>query len=200
VRRRLPFHLEADLPGAVTACTAVFADHGVVAIPTETFYGLAVPPDDEQALARLFALKGRPHDKAAPVVVASMQQAASLVQVPEAWVDRLAETWPAPLTVVLPAHRGGTLAVRVPAHPLLRALLEHLGPLTATSANLAGGPPAITPAEVEKTFGEGLALILDGGPTPGGLPSTLVDLTVSPPRLLRPGAWPVHPAWGVKVV
>ncbi len=198
--KRISFRSQADLSAAVAACTAVFAEHGVVAIPTETFYGLAVPLDDEQALARLFALKGRPHDKAAPVVVASIQQAATLVQVPEAWVDRLAETWPAPLTVVLPAHRGGTLAVRVPAQSLLRALLEHLGPLTATSANLAGQPPAATAAEAERALGEGLALILDGGPTPGGLPSTLVDLTVSPPCLLRPGAWPVHPAWGVKVV
>jgi L-threonylcarbamoyladenylate synthase len=197
---RIPFRWQAHLPAAVAACTAVFAAHGVVAIPTETFYGLAVPPDDQEALDRLFALKGRPREKAVPVVVASLPQAATLVHLPEAWVNRLATAWPAPLTVVLPAHRGGTLAVRVPAHPLLRALLERLGPLTATSANVAGGPPAVTPAEVEEALGEGLALILDGGAAPGGLPSTLLDLTASPPRLLRPGAWPVDPAWGVKVV
>ncbi len=198
--RRVPFHSPVDLPAAAAAVTAAFAGHLVVAIPTETFYGLAVPPDDEEGLARLFALKGRPREKAAPVVAASLQQAATLVRVPDGWWDRLAETWPAPLTVVLPAHRGGTLAVRVPAHSLLRELLERLGPLTATSANHVGGPPAVTPVEVENTFGDGLALVLDGGATPGGLPSTVVDLTASPPRLLRLGAWPVHPAWGVKVV
>ncbi len=188
------------MPAAAAALTGVFADHLVVVIPTETFYGLAVPPADEQAHARLFALKGRPQDKAVPVVVASLQQAAPLVHLPEPWRARLAGAWPAPLTAVLPAHRGGTLALRVPAHPLLRALLELVGPLTATSGNLAGGPPATTPEEVQAALGEDLALLLDGGATPGGSPSTVLDLTALPPRLLRPGAWAVPSAWGVKNV
>lgn len=198
--RRIPFRCAADVEAAAAALTAVFADHLVAAIPTETFYALAVPSADVRALACLFALKRRAPDKAVPVVAASLAQVATLVELPRPWRDRLAGAWPAPLTVVLPAHRGGTLAVRVPAHALVRALLERLGPLTATSANLAGGPPATTPAEVEGALGEHLVLLLDGGATPGGLPSTLLDLTTAPPRLLRPGAWEVPPAWGVKKV
>lgn len=197
---RIPFRSSADLPAATTAAAAAFADHLVVALPTETFYGLAVPPGDGEALARVFALKRRPQEKAVPVVVASLHQADVLVDVPERWRERLAGAWPSPLTVVVPARCGGTLAVRVPAHPLLRALLELVGPLTATSANLAGGPPATTPEEVQAALGEDLALLLDGGATPGGSPSTVLDLTSAPPRLLRPGAWTVPAGWGVKSV
>lgn len=197
---RLLFRSPADLSPAAAAVTGVFAEHQVAALPTETFYGLAVPPGDGEALARLFALKQRSQEKAVPVVVASLDQAESLVHVPATWRARLAGVWPAPLTVVLPARCGGSLAVRVPAHDLLRALLALVGPLTATSANLAGDPPATTPEQVEAALGESLALLLDGGATPGGAPSTVLDLTSARPRLLRPGAWAVPPGWGVKSV
>jgi L-threonylcarbamoyladenylate synthase len=176
--------------------------HGVVALPTETFYGLAVPPDDPVAVARVFTLKGRPAEKALPVVAASLAQLGPLAVFPEAWRRRLEAAWPAPLTVVLPSGTGfaggGNVAVRVPAHRLLRALLASVGPLTATSANRSGGPPLSRPQDVARLLGAGLALLLDGGEAPGGLPSTVVDLSGELPRLLRQGAWQVPSEWGVK--
>lgn len=197
--RVLPFTAEGHLPQAAAAVRGTLAAHGIVALPTETFYGLAVDPFDPQAVARVFALKGREAGKALLVVTASLAQAEELAAIPEAWRQRLATVWPSPLTVVFPAHRplpgsGATVAIRVPAHDLLRALLAEVGPLTATSANLSGRPPARKPEEV-LALSATIDLLLDGGPTPGGLPSTLLDLTRTPPRVLRTGAFPVPREW-----
>jgi L-threonylcarbamoyladenylate synthase len=199
-----PFFAPEDLPAAVVAVRAALAEHGVVALPTETFYGLAADPEDPVAVGGVYALKGRPGEKALPVVGASLAQLAALASFPGPWVGRLEAAWPAPLTVVVPARRptaagGDTLAVRVPAHPLLRGLLAAVGPLTATSANRSGEPPATSPRAVATALGDGLALLLDGGETPGGAPTTLLDLTAVAPRLLRPGRWTAPPEWGVKV-
>jgi len=125
-----------------------------------------------------------------------------LVRVPPAWRDRLGRTWPAPLSVVLPVVRPlaaceATAAVRVPAHDLLRALLLELGPLTSTSANRAASRALSDPEMVARNLGRGLEVLLDGGPSAGGLPSTLLDLTVDPPKMLRPGAFPLPPGWAV---
>jgi L-threonylcarbamoyladenylate synthase len=200
---RLPFVGPHDLPGALQAARAVLESHGVVALPTETFYGLAVAPDDPEAVDRVHALKGRPPEKALPVVGASLAQLERLVVVPELWRGRLEAVWPAPITVVLltagtVAGGAETLAVRVPAHRLLRALLESVGPLTATSANRSGGPPLARVEEVSRLLGEGLALLLDGGDAPGGLPSTVVDLAHGAPRMVRQGAWQPPLEWGVE--
>jgi L-threonylcarbamoyladenylate synthase len=199
---RLPFADERDLSAALKAMLKARQGHGVVALPTETFYGLAVPPDDPVAVARVFSIKGRPAEKALPVVAATVAQLGPLVVFPEAWRGRLEAAWPAPLTVVLPSRTGlaggGNVAVRVPAHPLLRALLASVGPLTATSANRSGGAPLSRPQDVARLLGAGLALLLDGGEAPGGLPSTVVELTGELPRLLRQGAWQVPSEWGVK--
>lgn len=198
--RVLPFHSPPDLAAAVAAVREVTAAHQVVALPTETFYGLAVPPADQEALARLYRLKQRPAEKLAPVVAANLAQVEALVYLDALWRERLARVWPAPLTVVLPAREGGTLAVRVPAHELLRVLLAQVGPRTATSANRSGAPPAATAEEVQAALGDELELLLDGGATPGGAPSSIVDATLTPPRLLRSGAFPVPAEWGVKSV
>jgi L-threonylcarbamoyladenylate synthase len=200
---RLPFADEHDLPEALQAVRSAHREHGVVAVPTETFYGLAVPPDDPVAVQRVFALKGRPEEKALPVVGASIAQLDPLVVVPEGWRGRLEAAWPSPLTVILTAAAtlpagGETLAVRVPGHPLLRALLAAVGPLTATSANRSGGPALARAGEVARLLGDGLALLLDGGDAPGGLSSTVVDLTRGVPRIVRQGAWQPPPEWGVK--
>ena len=203
---RLPFCNEADLPAAAAAVRDAAAGHGIVALPTETAYGLSVGPADTVAVERLFELKRRPRDKALLVVGASVEQLAPLVRIPAEWRGRLESAWPAALTVVLPAVRGtaaggagGSLAVRVPAHGLLRALLALVGPLTASSANLSGGPALTSADAVAGALGHGLALLLDGGPTPAGSPSTLIDLMSSPPRVLREGAWTPPAAWDVKV-
>ncbi len=201
--RRVPFRSEADLTAAVAAMRDVLANHEVAAVPTETFYGLSVAPSDGVAVGRIFALKGRSAEKALPVAGASLAQLSGLVAVPWAWERRLESVWPAPLTVVLPLRRPlaaapSTLAVRVPHHALLRALLAEVGPLTVTSANPSGGAPLTEPNEVSGAFPSGLALLLDGGPTPGGAPSTVLDLTAGRPRLLRAGAWMVPPEWDVE--
>jgi len=201
---RLLFRSEADLPAAAAAVRDAMSDHGVVALPTETYYGLAVDPDDDVAVERLFTLKRRPRDKALLVVGASLEQLGRLVQIPDDWRERLESAWPAPLTVVLPtaagspaAGSGRTLAVRVPASGLLRALLAVAGPITATSANCSGGEALASADAVAEVLGHGLAVLLDGGTTPGGAPSTLVDLISSPPRVLRKGPWEPPAAWGV---
>ncbi len=202
---RLPFTSESHLPAAAAALRDALAGHGIVALPTETFYGLAVDPRDGEAVERLLALKGRPREKGLLVVGASLVQLERLVSVPESWRGRLERAWPAPVTAILPVSAAprpasveGTLAVRVPASSLLRALLAVVGPLTATSANLSGGPPLATPDAVAEALTDGLALLLDGGNAPGGLPSTLLDFMSSPPRMLREGAWKPPAGWGVK--
>ncbi len=199
----VPFTLPHHIPTAVAETREALTGHGVVAVPTETFYGLAVRPDDPEAVRSVFALKRRAEGKALPVVVASFEDLAPLVVVPQGWRDRLRAAWPAPLTVVLPvrarlAGGGDTLAVRVPDHALLRALLAAVGPLTATSANRGGSPPLACPEEVATEFGGEIALLLDGGTTPGGASSTLVELTSRLPRVLRKGAWEPPPEWGVR--
>jgi L-threonylcarbamoyladenylate synthase len=138
-------------------------------------------------------MKDRAPELGLPVLCADWQQIVELVDVPERFRVKLSRIWPAPLTVVLPAKkktaaaRAGTLAVRIPAHEALRALLYRTGPLTGTSANRHGRPPC---TEIDEALGlliEDPDLVLDAGPTPGGEPSTLVDLTGVEPRLLRPG-------------
>lgn len=195
----LPFTEAHHLPAAVAAVREVLASHGVVVVPTETFYGLAVNPRDPEAVARVFAMKGREASKALLVVAANVEQAQELAVIPELWRKRLRSVWPAPLTVVFPARQplpgsGRTVAVRVPAHDLLRSLLHDVGPLTATSANLSKKPPARRPEELGLLAAE-VDLLLDGGETPGGTPSTLVDATVTPPRVLRSGCFPVPVSW-----
>ncbi|MEM7483000.1 MAG: L-threonylcarbamoyladenylate synthase [Acidobacteriota bacterium] len=179
---------------------------GVLAIPTESSYGLAAAPDDRTAVDRVFALKGRRADQPLPVVVASMAQLAGLgVKASKAVRTVLGSHWPAPLTAVLPiaeplAASAGrrTLAVRRPAHAGLRRLLEETGPLTATSANRSGEAPfldALSVADWMAEFGrrdgvsQGGDAVIDGGRLHGGPPSTLIDLSGSAPRVLRLGAF-----------
>lgn len=195
----LPFTEARHLPAAVAAVREVLKTSGVVVLPTETFYGLAVNPRDPEAVAKVFAIKGREASRALLVVAASLQQAEELAIISEPWRQRLREVWPAPLTVVFPARQvlpgsGSTVAVRVPAWDLLRLLLQEVGPLTATSANLSGQPPAQKPEQLGPLV-KVVDLLLDGGETPGGLPSTLVDATVVPPQVLRPGCFAVPASW-----
>jgi L-threonylcarbamoyladenylate synthase len=199
---RLPFTVPEHLDAAVAALRGTLAEHGVAAVPTETFYGLAVAPDDPVAVRRVYVLKGRPEARALPVIGASLTQLESLVIVPEGWRGRLAAAWPAAFTAILGARMalaaaGGTVAVRVPGHVLLRALLASVGPLTATSANRSGSMPLTHADEVADALGASLSLLLDGGETPGGVPSTLLDLTSGQPRVVRRGRWQPPYEWGV---
>ena len=175
---------------------------GVLAIPTESSYGLAVDPGHRRGVEAIYALKGREASKALPVLVAGREQLGSIGVDPAApEVEAAAGLWPAALTVVvpfapgasLPAAGGGeTIAVRVPAHPELRELLARIGPLTATSANRAGEAPILDPEDLKPLLGEGPAAIVDGGILAGGPPSTLVVWTMGELHILRRGA--VDPA------
>jgi L-threonylcarbamoyladenylate synthase len=171
---------------------------GVVALPTETFYGLAAAALDSGSVRRIFELKGRPESKPLLVLVDSVAMAKTVARVTDAARDLMARYWPGALTLVLPAlptvpslvtAGTGTLGVRLSPHAIARGLVELLGePVTAPSANPDGLPPPTTAAGVLTYFPEGIDLVLDGGATPGGEPSTVLDLTVDPPRVLRQGA------------
>jgi len=174
---------------------------GVLALPTETYYALAVNPFDEAALARLFALKARPPEKPVLVLIAAPETLSRLArEVPEAASRLMAAFWPGPLTLILPARPDlprrltggtGTIGVRQPRQLLVCRLMTALGlPLTGTSANRSGQEPLTAASEVARELGEGVDLVLDAGPCPGGLPSTIVDVTAAPPRLVRAGAVP----------
>jgi L-threonylcarbamoyladenylate synthase len=170
----------------------------MLALPTETFYALAVQPLAEDALAHLFALKGREADKAVLLLVSGPDMVAAVAQaIPPRGYDLMARFWPGPLTLILPArpglpHRitgGRGVGLRQPRQEVTRRLIAALGfPVTGTSANRAGQPALTRADEVAREFGGELALILDAGACPGGLPSTIVDVSVSPPRLVRAGA------------
>ena len=193
--------VDADHPQAAAIAVAVdaLAAGEIVAFPTDTLYGLAVDPRRPDAVARLFALKGRAAGAAAPLVAANADQASLAVQAWTPLARRLAERfWPGPLSLVLdaepaldPAALGGgvTVAIRVPAHAVARALASAFGhPITATSANRSGAPPAVDAPAVVAELGDGAAVVLDGGPAAGKRPSTIVDARGSRPRLLRAGA------------
>ena len=195
--RRIAFETLLSSPSELRRFHELLAADGVAAIPTETFYGLAANPLSSNAVARVFELKGRDAEKALPVLFAVPEQLRNLKIGRPAGLERFLAIWPAPLTVIFPTSgplpcAGGdsSLAVRMPAREDLREVLRSAGPLTGTSANISGRPPLSDPNEVEIAFGTTLDLLVDGGPTPGVRPSTLVDARFDPPRLLRRGAYP----------
>jgi L-threonylcarbamoyladenylate synthase len=175
----------------------------IVAVPTDTVYGIAADMALPDAIERLFAAKHRPPEKAVAVLLADAGQAESL-----GWMRPAAHVlanrfWPGGLTLVLPLLQGvvlptalaagaETIGVRVPDHDAPRALARALGPLPTTSANLSGEQDLKDAAEVAERLGDALALVLDGGPIRGGPASTVVDCTGERPRILREGA---IPAW-----
>jgi len=158
---------------------------GLVAFPTETWYGLAVDPFNPQALARLFAVKKRPAIKPVLVLIAHRRELGRLVRsVPPLYYGLMERFWPGPLTLVFPARNdlpdqltagSGTIAVRYSPHPLALALIDHFGgPVTATSANKSGQPPCASADEVCQALGTAPDVVLDGGVTRGGKGSTIV--------------------------
>jgi L-threonylcarbamoyladenylate synthase len=171
---------------------------GIVAIPTDTLYGLAANPFDAKAVARVFAAKGRPQSQALPLIAADAAQVEVHIGALSAAAGRLARRfWPGPLTLLLPAPVtlardvvGGTGRVGVrSAHHIACAVAASVGtPITATSANVSGEPPTDDPDVVERTLGRVVDFLLDTGPTPGGAPSTIVDVTGETPALIRVGA------------
>jgi len=177
----------------------VLYEGGVIAFPTETFYGLGADARNETAVDKIFRIKGRNFRNPLSVIVANDRDVIPLVEEIPAVAKILMQTfWPGPLTLVFQASSSvlphltadmGKIGIRVSSHPIARFLAAGLaGPLTATSANLSGGPEISRPEEVIELFRGKVDIIVDGGPTPGGLPSTIVDLTADRPFLVRPGA------------
>ncbi|MDR7420768.1 MAG: L-threonylcarbamoyladenylate synthase, partial [Armatimonadota bacterium] len=171
---------------------------GLVAFPTETVYGLGADALNAGAVARIFAAKGRPADNPIIVHVADEATLTGLVAaIPQTARQLIARCWPGPLTLVLPARpvvpavtRGGlpTVAVRMPAHPVALALIRAAAtPVAAPSANRSGRPSPTAAHHVVADLGDAVDLVLDAGPTPVGVESTVLDVTGAPPVLLRPG-------------
>lgn len=172
---------------------------GIVAFPTETVYGLGARYDSEQAIAKIFAVKGRPSDNPLIVHISDYCQLSEITLAVPSLAEQLMQVfWPGPLTIVLPkssavpyAATGGleTVAVRMPAHAVALSLISALGiPLVAPSANLSGKPSPTTAQHVRDDFGETIDAIVDGGETEVGLESTVVSIGVCGVTILRPGA------------
>jgi len=185
---------------ALNQAASVVRDGGVIAFPTETFYGLGVTPWDSAAVQRLFALKGR-SSASSPILVLirHRKELESLITEISPSAELLMKAcWPGPLTIVFRASSKvpplltagtGTIGIRLSAAASLQWLLDAVGgPLTGTSANRSGALPAVTAQDVQASLGVDVDLILDGGRTPGGFASTVVDTTVMPVRLIREGA------------
>ncbi len=191
----LTINASDDLSPALRA----IADGGVIAFPTETFYGLGVDPFNEAALERLFVLKGRARGKPLPLIAGDMDSVrAASSRISTIGEKLIKKFWPGPLTLILSARPGlpelvrgdsDGLGIRISPHPLCLRLLNALGrPLTATSANPTGRPPALDAAEVEAYFNGKVDIIIDGGRLAGGPPSTVVDARGKEPLILREGA------------
>ncbi len=174
----------------------ILKDGGIIAFPTDTVYGLGALAFDNAAIESIYNAKERPIEKAIPILIADVDDlqtvAADIPNMARIFASRF---WPGPLTCIVPKKRTlplavsatSTAAVRIPDHPDARALLRAAGPMAVTSANISGQPSPSTAQEVYDQLKGRIPLILDGGKTPGGVPSTLVDCTGEKPIILREG-------------
>ena len=185
----------------IAAATAAVSKGELIVLPTDTVYGVGADAFTPWAVSRLLAAKGRGRDMPPPVLVGTVRAATALV---EDWgafgQDLVDQFWPGGLTLVSRASptlawdlgdTRGTVAVRMPLHAVALDLLKRTGPMAVSSANITGNPAATTADEAMEQLGDSVAVYLDGGPCPGGVASTIIDLTGSVPRLLRAGAIPM---------
>lgn len=195
---------------AFARCRDVVKAGGVIAFPTDTFYGLGADPDDAGAVNRIFAIKGRQPDQPILLLISHRGEV-------ERWAARVTpaaerlmrQYWPGPLTLVFPAKPGvlkeltggtGTIGLRVPGNEVTRELLGFLGTaLTGTSANTSGGPGPRTAEDVMRDIGGQIDLVLDGGPSEAGKPSTIIDVASEQPRTIREGAITVPREWRTRL-
>jgi L-threonylcarbamoyladenylate synthase len=188
--------LSAQDPGTLAQALAVLDKGGLVAFPTDTVYGVGALAFNGMAVGSIYTAKDRPVEKAIPVLIGETADLAKVtLEVPGVAVRLAARFWPGPLTLVVPRHpdlpetvsASPTVGVRVPDHSVARALLLAAGPMAVTSANLSGQPSPSSAQEVFAQLGGRIALIIDGGKTPGGVPSTVVDCSEPEPLILRAG-------------
>lgn len=198
--------LSAKDPETLLLALAVLQTGGLVAFPTDTVYGLGALAFHSAAVRRIYAAKDRPVGKAIPVLIADPADLEKVtLEVPAVAVRLASRFWPGPLTLVVEKHpdlpetvsAGSTVGVRVPDHPVARALLRAAGPMAVTSANISGQPSPSTAQAVLAQLGGRIELILDGGKTPGGVSSTVVDCTGIQPKILRPGPVSKDEIWAV---
>ena len=190
-------YVASAVPVLADRVRRVLGESGLIALPTESFYGLAVAPFDEQALARLWQVKGRSEGKPILVLIGDRSQLGPFVRsIPPAATVLMNAFWPGPLTIVFAAAFGlsdvltagtGSVGIRLSAWQPLIDLLRRVGPVTGTSANREGMPPPRIAEEVQHNLGDALDLIIDAGPTPGGQPSTVIDVR-GPIRMIRDGS------------
>ncbi len=183
-------------PKTFVQALGILASGGLVAFPTDTVYGVGALAFDGAAVERIYIAKDRPVEKAIPVLIGAASDLKKVTLDEPQMAAKLAlRFWPGPLTLVVPKHpnlpdsvsASATVGVRVPDHPLARMLLQGSGPMAVTSANLSGQTSPSTAYEVLHQLGGRIALIIDGGKTPGGVPSTVVDCTALAPLILREG-------------
>jgi len=188
--------LSAQDPLALPRALEILKSSGLVAFPTDTVYGVGALAFDGAAVVSIYAAKDRPVGKAIPVLIGDADDMAKVsAKVPVIANKLAARFWPGPLTLVvlknpdlpMAVSAGPTVGVRVPDHPVARSLLRLAGPMAVTSANLSGQPSPSTAQEVLVQLGGRIALILDGGKTPGGVASTVVDCVGAEPQVLRAG-------------
>ncbi len=182
---------------SISRATETLRSGGVVAFPTDTVYGVGADPFQPEAVRKLYQIKGRPIDKPIPILVGSVDDVQRVAQNLPTIFGQLAEHfWPGELTLIVEAKAlpaevtagGHTVGVRMPDHPLALALLQRYGgAIATTSANKSDEPPATSAAEVRAELGELVGVILDGGQTATRVASTVLDLSVLPPVILRHG-------------
>lgn len=188
--------LSANSSGATSQAVEVLLSGGLVAFPTDTVYGVGALASDERAVESIYIAKDRPAEKALPVMIGAGDQLMRVVASVPLLAARLAvRFWPGPLTLIMAKHPNlpeaisatNTIAVRMPDHPIALTLLRSAEPMAVTSANLSGYPSPTTAQEVFEQLSGRIDLIIDGGKTPGGIPSTLVDCMGDKPFILREG-------------
>jgi len=186
----------ADDPRALQQALDTLQQGGLVAFPTDTVYGLGALAFDPISIECLYAVKGRESSKAIPILICDLGELSQVAATIDSRTRRLAERfWPGPLTLVVPRHPSlpevltpyPTVGVRMPDHPVALAFIKRTGPLAVTSANLSGQPSATTAGEVLAYLRGRIDLLLDGGPTPGGVSSTVVDCSGPDLAILRQG-------------
>lgn len=192
------FVIKADEKGSFLEILKILNQGGLIAYPTESSYALGARFDIEAALSKLYQIKGRPQGKAFPLIIPGPEILDSIASdISDSARKLMSKFWPGPLTLVVNARPGlsdyitekGTVAVRVPGESFALSLVRESGfPITATSANPSGSPPACNIHTIQKYFGEHVDLIVDGGTSPGGPPSTIVDITGKETKILRTGA------------
>lgn len=194
--------LPAEREQGIAAAVAAVKRGDLVVLPTDTLYGLGCDAFDQRAVGSLFRAKARGRDMPLIVLVDSRKTFDGLVRRMPRPARVLADAfWPGALTIIVEhapslswdlGETNGTVAVRMPLHPVALAVLREIGPMAVTSANTSGQPPAVTVAQAQEQLGRAVRVYLDGGPCPAGEPSTIVDLTGDYPRVVRSGALPAE--------